>query len=154
MYVVCGVSVSPGVPKRSVFASGVRSRTRVLRSARSRGDIDGATTGDGARSPGRMPALSAATVGRNTFTCRDGGERVVVAAIEADDGLDGRPADWSVEGLRESLQRLPSREDVDRRLFADGRQCRDRHASIANENRSVLPGCSHPRAGTPVQLPD
>ncbi|PYR34307.1 MAG: hypothetical protein DMF90_17635 [Acidobacteria bacterium] len=71
-------------------------------------------------------------------------------AIEADDGLDGRPADWSVEGLRESLQRLPSREDVDRRLFADGRQCRDRHASIANENRSVLPGCSHPCAGTPV----
>ena len=74
--------------------------------------------------------------------------------IEADDGLDGCPADGAVEGLRESLQRFPSREEVDRRLFADGRQPGDRRASIADENRSVLPGCSHPRAGTPVQLPD
>jgi hypothetical protein len=37
---------------------------------------------------------------------------------------------------------------------ADGRQRSDRRASIAHENRSVLPGRSHPCAGTPVQLPD
>ena len=75
-------------------------------------------------------------------------------AIETDDGLDGRPGDGAVDGLRESLQRFPSREEVDRRLFADGRQRRDRRAPIADENRSVFPGRSHPRASTAVQLPD
>ena len=58
-------------------------------------------------------------------------------AIETDDDLDGRP-DGAVEILCESLQRFPSREDVGRRFFADGRQCGDRRASIADENRSVL----------------
>ena len=86
MYVVCGVSVSPGVPSRSVLASGVRSRIRVLRSARSRGVTEGGTTGEGARSPGRMPALSAATVGRSTLTWRDGGGTLAVGATEADEG--------------------------------------------------------------------
>ena len=73
MYVVCGVAVSPGVPRRSVLASGVRSLTRVpARSTRSLGVTEGGTIGEGARSPGRIPALSAATVGRRTLTWRDG----------------------------------------------------------------------------------
>ena len=75
-------------------------------------------------------------------------------AIEADDGLDGRPGDGVVERLCEPLQRFPSHEEVDRRLFADRRQRGDGRASIADENRSVLPGRSHPCASTPVELPD
>src|SRR5258706_6800011 len=38
----------------------------------------GAMTGEGARSPGRTPALRAAAVGRNTRTCRDGGAGVQI----------------------------------------------------------------------------
>src|ERR1044071_3735979 len=45
--------------------SGVRSRSRE--------GGGGGGGGAGARSPGRMPAFSAAAVGRRTLTCRDGG---------------------------------------------------------------------------------
>src|SRR5207253_234351 len=62
-YVVCGVAVSPGVPAYSTRDLAARSRTRV----------DGVPGGgSGTRSPGRIPALMAAAVGRNTRTWRDG----------------------------------------------------------------------------------
>src|ERR1043166_1779320 len=72
--VVCGVAVSPGVPIRSERGSDGRSRNRPLRSpGRSRAGGGGGGGGAGARSPGLIPALSAAAVGRRTLTCRDGG---------------------------------------------------------------------------------
>src|SRR5687768_3221146 len=51
-----------------------RSRSRLLRSElRSfAGAAGGGGVGTGARSPGLIPAFSAAAVGRNTLTCRDG----------------------------------------------------------------------------------
>ena len=63
---VCGVAVSPGVPRRSVRDEDVASRR-----GRSLGSFlrsDGGGDGAGARSPGRMPALRAAAVGRSTLT--------------------------------------------------------------------------------------
>src|SRR5258706_8091595 len=46
----------------------------------------GAMTGEGARSPGRTPALRAAAVGRNTRTCRDGGAGVPSRGAEGNGG--------------------------------------------------------------------
>src|ERR1051326_6597407 len=74
MLVVCGVAVSPGVPFRSLRGNDGRSRKRLLRSpGRSRAGGGGGGGGAGARSPGLIPALSAAAVGRMTLTWRDGG---------------------------------------------------------------------------------
>ena len=87
MYVVCGVAVSPGVPRRSERGSEGRSRSLPLRSGVRSLSFCGATgggAGAGARSPGLMPAFSAAAVGRNTLTCREGGG---IAGRGAGDGV-------------------------------------------------------------------
>src|SRR6185436_1411492 len=79
MYVVWGVAVSPGVPRRSERGSDGRSRSLLGRSGRSGvrsrsfGGATGGGAGAGARSPGLMPAFSAAAVGRKTLTCLEGG---------------------------------------------------------------------------------
>jgi len=60
MYVVCGVAVSPGVPSRSVRASGVRLSLEFRqRSTRSRGVTEGRRLDSGLFA-GPYPALSAA----------------------------------------------------------------------------------------------
>jgi hypothetical protein len=76
--VVWGVAVSPGVPAYS-------TRERGALSARARSRAGGAAAGGGAgaRSPGRMPALKAAAVGRITRTCRPGGVGFAAGAVVA-----------------------------------------------------------------------
>ena len=113
---VCGVSVSPGVPRYSVRWYEERSRRRSARSSRSRGvGTEVGDVGGGTRSPGRIPASSAAAVGRITLICLEGpgwvtrlaSRRAVpavcvasgVAAGGAADGSAGPTASLGAAGL-------------------------------------------------------
>jgi len=64
------VAVSPGVPNRSERGREGLSLS-LFRSGRGASG-GGGGAGAGARSPGRIPAFSAAAVGRKTLTWRDG----------------------------------------------------------------------------------
>src|SRR5262252_10414467 len=75
----------------------MRSRRRSARSSRGRAGGVGGITGAGARSPGRMPAFKASTVGRKTLTCLVGPAGAFAGALTGV-GADAGPAEISPAG--------------------------------------------------------